>query len=74
MLKFNNTGIGGVKNNRQKSSLKFINYNSTNACLSLSSHSMPSQQLLNVAARSVLTPKQRELNSTQVGQAPAKNG
>ena len=74
MLKFNNTGIGGAKNNRQKSGRKFINYNSTYAYLSLTSHAMPSQQLLNVATRSVLTPKQRELNSTRVGQAPAKNG
>ena len=74
MLKLNNTGIGGAKNNRQKSGRKFIYYNSTYAYLLLSSHSMPSQQLLNVATKSVLTPKQRELNSTQVGQAPAKNG
>ena len=43
-----------------------IDYNSTYAYLSLSSHSMPSQQLLNVATKSVLTPKQRELNSTQM--------
>ena len=32
---------------------------------------MPSQQLLNYVG---LDPQQRELNSTQVGQAPAKNG
>ena len=74
MLKFNKTGIGGAKNNRQKSGRKFINYNSTYAYLSLSSHSMPSKQLLNVSTWSVLTPKQRELNYTRVGQAPAKNG
>ena len=66
MLKLNNTGIGGAKNNRQKSGRKFIYYNSTYAYLLLSSHSMLSQQLLNVATKSVLTPKQRELNSTQV--------
>ena len=58
----------------KKAAKVYIDYNSTYAYLSLSSHSMPPQQLLNVATKSVLTPKQRELNSTQVGQAPAKNG
>ena len=33
-----------------------MNYNSTYAYLSLSSHSTPPQQLLNVATKSVLTP------------------
>ena len=55
-LKLNNTGIGGAKNYKQKSGRAFIKYNSTYAYLSLSSHSTPSKQLLNVATKSVLTP------------------
>ena len=64
MLKLNNTGIGGAKNYRQKSGREFIKYNSTYAYLSLSSHSMPSKQLLNVATKSVLTPN--SANETQL--------
>ena len=55
----------------KKAAKVYIDYNSTYAYLSLSSQSMPPQQLLNVATKSVLTSKQRELNSTQVGKAPA---